>query len=62
MIEHTTKPDNDLLKVLSGLEQLAELAHQIAERAYKLEAELFTIQQDIYRSTNGKTRTEERHE
>jgi len=62
MTEHTTQPNSDLLKALSELEQLAMLSHQIAERAYKLEAELFTIQQDIYRSMSEKTRTEEHHE
>ena len=59
MTEHTTIQNNDLLKTLSDLEHLATLVHQIAERAHKLEAELFTIQQDIYRSMSEKTRTEE---
>lgn len=62
MIEHTTQPNNDLLKALSELEQLVMLSHQIAERAHKLEVELFTIQQDLYRSMSKKTRTEEHHE
>ena len=62
MTEHTTQPNNDLLKTLSDLEHLTMLIHQIAERAHKLEAELFTIQQDIYRSMSEKTRTEEHHE
>ena len=62
MTEHTTQPNNDLLKALSDLEHLATLVHQIAERAYKLEIELFTIQQNLYRSMSEKTRTEEHHE
>lgn len=59
MTEHSTQPNSDLLKALSDLEQLAALAYQITERAHKLEAELFTIQQDLYRSMSEKTRTEE---
>lgn len=54
MTEHTTQPNDDLLKTLSDLEQLAMLVHQIGERAHKLEDELFTIQQDIYRSMSEK--------